>query len=265
MPQEEKAAKSSRRLKIKGNILEKLTPFLIVISIALAFFVGVLWQKVNYLSGGTKAAVNNNQGGDVAAQNLPQEGKLSEEQVKTIPAISDKDHFRGSKDAKLLLVEYSDLECPFCKRFHPTTLQILEEYKDQVALVYRHFPLDQIHPKADKEAEASECVKELGGEVAFWKFVDKIFEVTPANNGLDHTLLPTYAGQAGVSESAFSACLDSGKYADYVEKDYQGGLKAGISGTPGSFLINQKGDAWLVIGAQPYESLKAIIEEALKS
>jgi len=90
-------------------------------------------------------------------------------------------------------------------------------------------------------------------------------EVTPANNGLDHTLLPTYAGDAGVDQAAFKSCLDSGKYADYVESDYQGGIKAGITGTPGSFIVNQKGEMWLVIGAQPYENIKATIEEALKS
>ena len=182
-----------------------------------------------------------------------------------VDPISESDHVRGNRSARVALIEYSDLECPFCKRFHPTLLQLLEEYGDQLALVYRHFPLDQLHPKADKEAEASECVRELGGEEAFWKFVDKIFEVTPSNNGLDHTQLPTYASEAGVDSGAFKSCLDSGKYADYVEADFQGGGNAGITGTPGNFVLNQKGEAWMVVGAQPYENVKAVIDEALKS
>jgi protein-disulfide isomerase len=264
MPEVGEVTKSSRKAKIKGSILEKITPLLIVVSIILAFLVGVLWQKVNYLSkGGVASDKTTTTAG--AQANQPTGGKLSEEQVKNVPEINDKDHLKGSKDAKVFLVEYSDFECPFCKRFHPTTLQVLEEYKNNVALVYRHFPLDQLHPKADKEAEASECVRELGGEEAFWKFVDKIFEVTPANNGLDHSLLPTYAGDAGVDKNKFESCLESGKYADYVEADYQGGIKAGVSGTPASFVINQKDEIWMLIGAQPYENLKAVIEEALKS
>ncbi|OGM15690.1 hypothetical protein A2V56_02065 [Candidatus Woesebacteria bacterium RBG_19FT_COMBO_42_9] len=264
MPEEKRVEPKTSRpsKKFRGKFLEKFTPLLIIISIILAFMVGVLWQKVSYLSSKTSTKGTT---ADTTQGNPPAGGKLSEEQAKNVPTLSDKDHIRGSKDAKLILIEYSDLECPFCKKFHPTVLQLLEEYGGQLALVYRHFPLDQLHSKADKEAEASECVRELGGEEAFWKFVDKIFEVTPANNGLDHTLLPTYAGDAGVDQAAFKSCLDSGKYADYVESDYQGGIKAGITGTPGSFIVNQKGEMWLVIGAQPYENIKATIEEALKS
>lgn len=267
MPNLEKSKKSEKlggSSRQKGNVLEKLTPFLIILSIILAFLVGVLWQKVSYLSKGDKTTTTT-AGTTAGAQKAVQDGKLSEEQSKKVPQLNDKDHILGSKDAKVFLIEYSDLECPFCKRFNPTAKQILDEYKDQVALVYRHFPLDQLHPKADKEAEASECVGELGGNVAFWKFIDKIFEVTPSNNGLDHALLPTYAQDAGVDGGAFQTCLDSGKYADYVEADFQGGVNAGVTGTPASFVVNNKGQTWMVIGAQPYESVKATIEEALKS
>ncbi len=263
MPEGRKSTEKTSK-KSGGNLLGKLTPFLIVISIVLAFLVGVLWQKVSYLSSGTSATKGTTTTGTTQGS-APSEGKLSEDQTKKIPGLTDKDHVRGSRDAKVFLIEYSDFECPFCKRFHPTLLQLLEEYGDQLALVYRHFPLDQLHPKADKEAEASECVRELGGEEAFWKFVDKIFEVTPSNNGLDHTQLPTYASEAGVDSGAFKSCLDSGKYADYVEADFQGGGNAGITGTPGNFVLNQKGEAWMVVGAQPYENVKAVIDEALKS
>jgi protein-disulfide isomerase len=101
--------------------------------------------------------------------------KLSADQAAKLPGLKDQDHVRGNKDAQVLLIEYSDFQCPYCQRFHPTTLQVLEEYKDQVGFVYRHFPLDQLHPYARPAAEASECIKELGGEDAFWKFADKAF------------------------------------------------------------------------------------------
>ena len=101
--------------------------------------------------------------------------KLSSDMVAKLPVVSDQDHIRGNRGAKVTLIEYSDFECPFCARFHPTTLQILDEYGDDVALVYRHFPLDQIHPSARPAAIASECIAELGGEEAFWSFVDEVF------------------------------------------------------------------------------------------
>jgi len=256
------------RKKVFGNLLERLVPILLLASLVLAFAVGVLWQKVSNLEGGKVSGVSGTGGdqptGQPAAQG-PIEGKLTEDQAKKIPAVSDQEHVRGEKNAKIAIIEYSDLECPFCKRFHPTMQQVMEEYKGKVKWVYRHFPLDELHSKADKEAEASECAFDLGGEQAFWAFIDKVYEVTPANNGLDPAELPKIATGVGVDEGKFKSCLDGGKFADKVEKMYQGGLGAGITGTPGSLVVNDKGGAWLIPGALPYESVKQIIDEAMKS
>lgn len=176
------------------------------------------------------------------------------------------DHVRGEKSARILLIEYSDLECPFCKRFHPTAQQAVNEYKGEVAWVYRHFPLDQIHSKADKEAEATECANELSGNDGFWEMTDKIFEVTPSNNGLNLDDLPKLAQQVGLDQGKFKTCLDSGKYAAHVEDDYQSGIKAGITGTPGNILLDTKtGKTVPVPGAVPYETLKSSIDSLLKS
>ena len=156
------------------------------------------------------------------------------------------------------------MECPFCKRFHPTAQQLVDEYNGQVAWVYRHFPLDQIHSKADKEAEAIECANELAGSDGFWKMTDKIFEVTPSNNGLNLDDLPKLAGEVGLNQSAFKECLDSGKYADHIENDYQGGIKAGITGTPGNILLDTKtGKTKLIPGALPFENFKTEIDSML--
>ena len=173
--------------------------------------------------------------------------------------VADQDHIRGNVAAPVTIVEFSDLECPFCKSFHPTVKLALAEYGDKVRWVYKHFPLDQLHPKADKEAEAAECAGELGGNDMFWKYVDRVFEITPSNNGLDLTLLPQIAQDLGLNRSAFEACLNSGRYADRVEEDYQQGVLAGVNGTPASFV-----NGVLVSGAVPYETLKAAIEAALK-
>ncbi|MBI4057839.1 thioredoxin domain-containing protein [Candidatus Microgenomates bacterium] len=248
----------------KSGVVEKLVPALLIVSVGLSFLLGVLWQKVTTLEGsGTKVAGTTQ--GNSTSGDQPTNGKLSSEQAKKVPSVSDEDYIRGSKDAKVYLIEYSDLECPFCKQFHKTAQQAVDEYDGQVAWVYRHFPLDTLHPKADKEAEAAECAAEQKGVDGFWAYVDKVFAITPSNNGLDHAELPKIATQIGLDESKFQSCLDSGKYKDKVEEQYQGGVTAGVSGTPGNFIVNQKGEVWIVPGAVPYDQLKSVIDEALKS
>lgn len=263
MPEEDKEKEAPKK---KSPALEKIIPVLIILSIGLAFMVGTLWQKVQSLEKGVSApqvttGTSGSGGGNAAAPAPATNGKLPEAQASKIPVVSDDDHVRGSREAKLFLIEYSDYQCPFCKSFHPTAQQALDEYGDDLAWVYRHFPLDSIHAKARPTAEASECVAELGGNDAFWSFSDAVFEDSPTSlNDLSSSVT-----KAGVSSTAFQSCIDSDKYADRVESDYQEGLAAGVTGTPGSFLVNQKGEAWFIPGAVPFDSLKIIIDEALKS
>lgn len=245
----------------KKGLLEKFIPILLLVTVALAFLVGALWQKVAVLESGNVA--NQAAGDNVAPQDTG--SKLTEDAAKKIVKVSDSDWIRGSKDAEVLLIEYSDLECPFCKQFHPAVKQAVDEYQGKIAWVYRHYPLDLLHSKADKEAEAAECAGELGGQDGFWNFIDKIYEVTPSNNGLDLSLLPSYASQIGLNKTKFKTCLDSGKYANKVEEQYQGGNAAGVTGTPANFIMNKKGEVWSIPGTVSFEALKAVIEEALKS
>lgn len=180
--------------------------------------------------------------------------------------VTEKDHLLGAKDADIIIVEYSDTECPFCKRFHETMNQIMEEFgKDgKVAWVYRHFPLDSIHPKARTEAQALECAGELGGNEGFWRYTNRLFEITPANNQLDLALLPVMAEEVGLDRDAFVTCLESNSYADHIQEDLQSGLDAGVRGTPASFLVLKNGDVVpLPDGAQPYSVVKSFIEKNL--
>lgn len=181
-----------------------------------------------------------------------------------IKAIGNDDHVRGGKDPQLYLVEYSDFECPFCKRFHPTMQQALQEYGDKVAWVYRHFPLS-FHANAQKEAEASECANELGGNDAFWKYTDKIFEQTTSNGtGFALDRLVPLAQELGLNESEFKSCLDSGKYANHVTEDINDGTQAGVNGTPTTILVDQDGKTIASIpGAVPYDQVKPAIDQAL--
>ncbi len=196
-----------------------------------------------------------------------QEPPAGDEQGSAISfrPISDADHVLGNRNAPIKIIEYSDLECPFCKRFHPTLQQAVTEYQGKVAWVYRHFPLDSLHPKARKEAEASECADELGGNEKFWAYIDRLYEVTPSNNGLDPVELPKIAEYVGLNKAAFEQCLASGKHASTVESDVQDAITAGGRGTPYSVVVSQSGKTFPVSGALPLAQVKAVIDQALQN
>jgi protein-disulfide isomerase len=197
----------------------------------------------------------------------PQAQRPAPEEINydALRPVTDDDWIRGDINAPVKVIEFSDFECPFCKMFHQTMIEIMKEYKGKVAWIYRHFPLDVLHKKARKEAEAAECVGYLGGDSAFWLFADKIFEVTPSNDGLDHGLLPDLAFQAGVDKENFKRCLNEGRYAKNVEEDANEALRIGIRGTPTSIVIAPNGKKFLIQGARPYAQVKDIIEEALRN
>lgn len=197
---------------------------------------------------------------------IPQEQGPTKAQLDAIAPISAEDHIRGNPNAEVFVVEYSDTECPFCKRFHSTMQQIASEYgaNGKVAWVYRHFPLDQLHKKARSEAVALECANELGGNEGFWKYADRLFEVTPSNDGLDPAELPKIASYVGLDAAAFSACAASGRYDAHIEADAQNAQATGGQGTPWSVIITKDGKKYPLSGAQPYESVKQAIETALK-
>lgn len=166
--------------------------------------------------------------------------------------ITDKDHIRGNKDAKVTIVEFSDFQCPFCQRFAPSVQQALQQYGDDIRFVYKHFPLDSIHPQARPAAEASECAAEQG---KFWEFHDALF----ANQDqLSSTYYPQLAQELGLNVTNFNKCLTDGKYRQKVQDDYQAGITAGVRGTPHT-LVN----GIAVSGAVPFETLAAQIDAAL--
>lgn len=166
--------------------------------------------------------------------------------------ITKNDHILGDFNAPITLVEFSDFECPFCERHYPTLKKILNDYKGKVRLVYKHFPLS-FHPNAQKAAEASECADEQG---KFWEYHDKLFENQP--NGYSLEKFKQWAKDLGLNTSKFNECLDSGKYAQKVQADYQEGIQKGVQGTPATFVNGQ-----LVSGALPYEVFKQIIDQEL--
>ncbi|MFT5179614.1 MAG: protein-disulfide isomerase [Candidatus Paceibacteria bacterium] len=186
----------------------------------------------------------------------------------SIRSVSEDDHILGNPDADIIIVEYSDYECPFCAKFHPTMEKIIEEYGEEgkVAWVYRHFPLDQIHKRARSSSEASECVAKLGGNSAFWNFSKILFG--DQENSLSDAGLKAAALETGVDGDEYQTCVDERQTKDLVNEDFEDGRLISSAdpnfGTPYSIAITKDGRQIPIRGAQPYEQVKGIIDELLK-
>lgn len=169
-----------------------------------------------------------------------------------LAAVTDDEHIRGDiKNAKVVIVEYSDFECPYCEAHHPSLVQAMEDYGDDVAWVYRHFPLS-FHPQAQPAAVASECAAQQG---AFWEYSDALF----ANQALlSASYYPKLADELGLDVDDFNSCLTSTEVAQSVTDDMNSGRTAGVTGTPATFV-----NGTLISGAVPYASLKQVIDAAL--
>jgi len=166
--------------------------------------------------------------------------------------IGENDHVKGNPEAPITVVEFSDFQCPYCEKFHPSMQQITKEYPEKVRWVYKHFPLSSIHPHALSTALASECAGEQG---KFWEFADKLFE---NSSNLGDGLYKEIASELGLNIENFNECLSSEKYAEKIKADYQEGVRLGVRGTPTSFINGR-----IIPGALPYESLKIAVETLL--
>lgn len=194
--------------------------------------------------------------------------KAAEAEKPTEPAVGaeenvevsvDDDPALGSEDAPVVIVEFSDFQCPFCKRFHEQTLpQIKQEYIEtgKVRLVYRDFPIMQIHPYAGLAALAAECADDQG---RFWGMHDLLFERQsewPIPQARE--LFAAYARELGVDEEAFSECMTAEKHAEEIFQDLQDGVSYGVEGTPAFFINGEK-----LEGAWPFEKFQEVIDAAL--
>jgi protein-disulfide isomerase len=175
------------------------------------------------------------------------------------------DHILGNPDAQVKIVEYMDLECPHCQVFEGTLHKVMDHYgtSGQVAWVSRPFPLASVHSKAPQEAAAAECAAEQGGNTAYFKYVDKVFEITPSNNGLDLAQLPIIATTIGLNKDTFNSCLASGKYAKKIADSYSEAIALGAQGTPYTLLMVGT-EAVTLPGNQPYDSMVAAIDAILQ-
>lgn len=158
----------------------------------------------------------------------------------------------GPAEAPVTIVEFSDFQCTFCTRFNPTVRRLRKTYGDDIRLLFRHYPLTQIHPQAARAAEASLCAHDQG---RFWEMHDAMFA---EQKQLDVPDLKEKAGRLGLNVDAFATCLDSGKYAARVQEDLEAGNAAGVKGTPTLFINGR-----VIPGALPYPAVARIIDQEL--
>lgn len=208
----------------------------------------------------------------IAAQKLEEEKqeKLKLELAKNARKVDPKvDFIYGNPSAPISIIEYSDFECPFCQRFSDTPIDLAKEMPNQVNVVWRNFPLPFHNPMAVIEASAAICVGQQGGNDVFWGFVDAIFKNSrlngqgiPVENGQDP--LVKIAKSYGLNAEKFEECVSSPEVQKLISNDIQDGVAAGINGTPGVILVNNRtGKVDVMAGAVPIEYLRDSVKNLL--
>lgn len=232
----------------------------IVLAVLLvAFFVAGFF--VGFIASPGKAIAVQQPTGQVAAQ----QQQPSQPSVPSRVQVSlDDDPVLGDANAPVTIVEFSDMQCPFCGRFFQQTLpQIKSQYIDtgKVKLVFRDFPLS-FHPYAEPAAIGADCANEQG---KFWEYHDAVFSTqdTWVNSADPDAALKQIAAGLGVNTATFNSCYDTKKYASEVQADFQDGVSVGVSGTP-SFYIGSPSKGYVqLVGAQPFSAFKAAIDQEL--
>jgi protein-disulfide isomerase len=158
----------------------------------------------------------------------------------------------GPDNAPVTIVEFSDFQCPYCRQTQGALKQLMAAYEGKVKLVFRDFPLRNIHPQAQKAAEAAQCAAE---QQKFWPYHDKLF----AASSLQMDELKKFAQELGLNLEQFTACLDSSKYAGGIDADMRAGQNVGVNATP-TFFVN----GYLLSGAASYERFKELVDAALE-
>ena len=249
----------------------KIQLVLMGLLIIASFLLGSLWTKLQYLEkGGTlaKGSITNANAQGADQQAAPQAIPTQDTTLKKVSV--DDDPILGDEKAPLTLIDFTDYECPFCKRhFDQTYPQLKKDYIDtgKVKMVVRDLPLS-FHQNAHKEAQAAECAREQGGDQVYFKYHDEIFKRTTSNGtGLALTELPVIANDLGLNGSVLQTCLDSEKYKAEVDKDLADAGAVGATGTPTFFIGKSSSDGVItgtkIVGAQPYSAFQAEIDKQL--
>lgn len=269
MPREPEERDEQVTLTVSGSTLLAVSMLLSSIILATGFVIGTqnigtglasITVAAAPASSSPAQAPPSGQGSAARRPPAPQQGGGSGT-ARLAELLSEQDYAKGDPNAPVTIIEYSDFQCPFCRRFFQNTLAQLEENyvkTGKVRFVYKHFPLESIHPEARAAALAAECAGEQG---RFWEFHDKIFENQEA---LGEDSYKAWAADLGLDEDAFAACLKEKRYNDKVDADFAQGRRVGVTGTP-SFLIGPSdGQGTLLVGAQPFSAFQGVLDNLLR-
>lgn len=239
---------------MKQSLMQYLMVALMIVG---AYFIGVYKTENSYLKQGGALAANNQQ--QQPAAEVPAE-KTELTDAEWDKAVGNGVGSMGEKNAKVVIVEWTDYQCPFCKRYIDETFnQIKTKYIDTGKVLYEVRDLIlPFHPNAKPSAVAARCAAQEG---KFWEMHDKLFAEQDVWSGLTDTKakFAEYAAAIGIASGKWDSCIADPKVAEAVDADTQVASQLGASGTP-TFMINGK----LVVGAQPYQVFEQQIEEALK-
>jgi len=221
---------------------------LVVLAFAVGILVGyVAWGRNATVTAAAPTAAPQQPSGPVVEAPQPTRSPYTRYDIPTegYPSL-------GPADAKITIVEFSDFQCPFCRRFHAETYKpLLDAYPGQIRFVYRNLPLTSIHPNAMPAAVASLCANDQN---AYWNFNEKLFD----NDTLDEATYIQYATDLGLDVNKFKACLTSGSHDAFIKQDMDFSLGLGVQSTP-TFFVN----GLALIGAQPLSSFKQLIDKEL--
>lgn len=242
-----------------------ISVFTAAVSLGLAFTMGTAYTNTKM----TKAISELNEQAPARLDKLLQdrEAKALAEQRQRILAnwssatesMANERHVYGNPQAEFTMVEFSDLECPFCKRFHDTPKQIADASQGHVNWEWQHYPLQFHDPAAHTAAATAECVNELAGNKAFWAFTGEYFNHTQLN-GQGPEDINRIAESVGVPPASLKTCLDSGKYAEKIQQQITKGTSLGVTGTPATVVVDNKtGNHLLVKGAVPMLEIQSAI------
>jgi protein-disulfide isomerase len=227
-------------------------PLIFIIGLGLGFLLRDWIPMQNTAQVNASQAPTTGETDPVAAQTNPQAPSATQQVVRYEIPVDD-DPMQGSADAPITIVEFSDFECPYCRSWHTDVYpRLMDEYGDQIRFVYRDFPLESIHVNAKPAAEAANCANEQG---VYWEYHEKLFSM---ELGLSSEAYQDYASQLDMDVDAFQECLDSDRYVEEVQSDFDFAANLGVRSTP-TFFIN----GIAVVGAQPYEVFQQVIEKEL--
>lgn len=191
--------------------------------------------------------------------------RIPEADVSSVRPVTPEDRIVGNPGAPVTVVTYSDIDCGYCKQFHEAMRKIMVDYGDsgKVAWVFRHFPVIEAHPNAAMHAEAAECVGMLGGNPAFWSFIDEVHGAAPLDREFDPKGYPSIVESLGIPAGDFESCLAGDSMEKRVSDDYDNAIAVGAAGAPFTVILIKGADSIPIIGAVPYDTMRQVIETAL--